>query len=130
MVLFHLIRFAVLCALIAAPTLARAEFQIEGGPTNVRLEATQASMEEVFSAFSAVYGVDITATTLPDQTITGVYTGSLQRVVSQLLGRYDFVLSVSPEKIDISFLGARAGNGAVLKVAIGKLRPIASSEPK
>jgi hypothetical protein len=67
---------------------------------------------------------------LPDQTITGVYTGSLQRVVSQLLGRYDFVLSVSPEKIDISFLGARAGNGAVLKVAIGKLRPIASSEPK
>jgi hypothetical protein len=130
MAFFHLVRLAALCALIAAPTLARAEFQIEGGLANVRLEATQASMEEVFSALGAVYGVEITATTLPDQTITGVYSGSLQRVVSQLLGRYDFVLSVSPEKIDIAFLGARAGNGAALKLAIGKLRPIASSEPK
>ena len=127
---FHLMRIAALCALIAASTPARAEFQIEGGPENVRLEASQASMEEVFSALSAVYGIEITAAAVPDQTVTGIYAGALPRVISQLLGRYDFVLSVSPEKIDIAFLGARAGNGAALKVAGGKLRPVASREAK
>jgi hypothetical protein len=112
-------RAAFACAcLVLVPATARAEFQIEGGVTDVRLEATQAPMEEVFSALSAVYGVEITATSVPDQTVTGIYSGPLQRVISQLLGRYDFVLSVSPEKIDIAFLGVRAG-GAQLKVAQG-----------
>jgi hypothetical protein len=121
----------LVCAgLVLAPATARAEFQIEGSVTDVRLEVTQTPMEEVFSALSAVYGIEISATAVPDQIVNGVYTGSLQRVVSQLLGRYDFVLSVSPDKIDIAFLGVRSG-GAPLKVAQGgRFRTPASAEAK
>lgn len=113
-----------LCACLLAPVAARAEYQIEGDVTQLRLEVTQTPIAEVFSALSAIYGVQINATVLPDQQATGVYTGSLQRVVGQLLERYDYVLSVSSDKIEISFLGVRGGQGALVQVAQGsKLRP-------
>ena len=113
-----------LCACLLAPVAARAEYQIEGDVTQLRLEVTQTPIAEVFSALSAIYGVQINATVLPDQQVTGVYTGSLQRVVGQLLERYDYVLSVSSDKIEISFLGVRGGQGALVQVAQGsKLRP-------
>lgn len=109
---------ALLLALgLLAPTAARAEYQIEGGAEDLRVEATQTPIEEIFSALSAIYGVSIQASVLPDQPVTGVYTGPLQRVVAQLLERYDYVLAVSPEKIEITFLGARGGQGALVQVA-------------
>jgi hypothetical protein len=125
-------RALALCACLLAPAAARAEYQIEGDVTQLRLEVTQAPIEEVFSALSAIYGVKISATVLPDQPVTGVYSGSLQRVVGQLLERYDYVLAVSPEKIEISFLGVRGGQGALVQVAqTGRgLRPLANRPPR
>ena len=120
-----------LCACLLAPVAARAEFQIEGDVTQLRLEATQTPIQELFSALSAVYGVQINATVLPNQRVTGVYSGSLQRIVGQLLERYDYVLSISPDKIEISFLGVRGGQGALVQVAQGsKLRPLTSRVEK
>jgi len=112
-----LCRALALCGCLLAPAVAHAEFQIEGSVSELRLEATQTSIAEIFSALSAIYGVTISATVLPDQPVTGVYSGSLQRVVAQLLDRYDYVLTVSPEKIEISFLGVRGGQGALVQVA-------------
>jgi hypothetical protein len=105
----------MLCLL--APAVAHAEYQIEGGVEDLRVEATQTPVEEIFSALSAIYGVSIQASLLPDQPVTGIYTGPLQRVVAQLLERYDYVLAVSPEKIEITFLGVRGGQGALVQVA-------------
>jgi hypothetical protein len=110
---------AVCAALVIAPATARAELQIEGDVSALRIEAEQTPIAEVFASLSAVYGVEITAAVLPDQPVTGVYAGSLQRVIGQLLERYDYVLSVSPERIDIAFLGVRAGQGALVYVAEG-----------
>lgn len=108
---------ALWLACLLAPGAARAEYQIEGGVEDLRVEATQTPIEEIFSALSAIYGVSIQASVLPDQPVTGVYTGPLQRIVAQLLERYDYVLAVSPEKIEITFLGARGGQGALVQVA-------------
>ncbi len=107
----------IIASILLAPIAAHAEFQIEGSVSELRIEAAQTSIEEIFSALSAVYGVTISATVLPDQQVSGVYTGSLQRVVAQLLDRYDYVLAVSPEKIEITFLGVRNGQGALIQVA-------------
>ena len=119
-------------ACLLVPSAARAEFQIEGDVTQLRLEATQTPIEEVFSALSAVYGVKISAAVLPDQPVTGIYTGSLQRVVGQLLERYDYVLAVSADKIEISFLGVRGGQGTLVHVAQGgrMSRPLADRLPR
>lgn len=101
-----------LCALVLASGAARAEFQIEGEVTALRIEATAAPIEEIFSAITAIYGVTISAAALPEQPVTGVYSGSLQRVIASMLDRYDYVLSVSPDAIEISYLQAR-GQGTV-----------------
>jgi hypothetical protein len=111
------LRLLVLCGCLLAPAAAHAEFQIEGSVAELRVEATQTPIEEIFSALNAIYGVTIAATVLPDQSVTGIYTGSLQRVVAQLLDRYDYVLTVSPDRIEISFLGVRGGQGAGVQVA-------------
>ena len=113
---------------------ARAEFQIEGGVSALRVEATQTPIEEIFSAIGAIYGVNITASALPEQPVTGIYAGPLERVIAGMLDRYDYVLSVSPDTIDIVFLGVRSGQGAPVRVAeqTGKprLRSSVSREPK
>jgi len=57
----------VLCGCLLAPAVAHAEFQIEGSVAELRVEATQTPIEELFSALSAIYGVTISATVLPDQ---------------------------------------------------------------
>src|SRR5262249_45761665 len=120
-----------LCACLLTPAAARAEYQIEGDVTQLRLEATQTPIDELFSALSAAYGVKISAAVLPDQPVTGGYTGSLQRVIGQLLERYDYVLAVSPDRIEISFLGVRGGQGTLVQVAQdSKLRPVISRAEK
>jgi hypothetical protein len=102
---------------------ARAEFSIEGGVSALRVEATQTPIEDIFSAIGAIYGVTITASALPEQPVTGVYSGPLQRVIAGMLDRYDYVLSVSPDTIDIVFLGVRSGQGATVRVAERAGRP-------
>jgi len=113
---------------------ARAEFSIEGGVSALRVEATQTPIEEIFSAISAIYGVNVTASALPEQPITGIYSGPLERVIAGMLDRYDYVLSVSPDAIDIVFLGMRSGQGARVRVAeqAGKqgLRASVGRKPK
>jgi hypothetical protein len=102
---------------------ARGEFSIEGGVSALRVEATQTPIEEIFSAIGAIYGVTITASALPEQPVTGVYEGPLQRVIAAMLDRYDYVLSVSPDTIDIVFLGVRSGQGTTVRVAERAVRP-------
>jgi len=92
--------------------MARAEFSIEGDVAALRVEADQTPIEEIFTAITAIYGVTISAEKLPDRPVSGTYTGSLQRVIAGMLDRYDYVLSVTPEAIGISYLEPR-GQGAV-----------------
>ena len=100
----------------------------------LRVEAAQTPIEEIFSAIGAIYGVNVTASALPEQPITGIYTGPLERVIAAMLNRYDYVLSVSPDAIDIVFLGVRSGQGARVRVAGPAdnrgLRPPVGREPK
>ena len=110
-------RLATLSACLLAPAAARAEFQIEGSASDLRVVATQAQVEEIFAALSAIYGVTIRATMLPDQPVTGAYSGSLPRIVAQLLDRYDHVISVSPDNIEVAFIKERSGQGTLAQVA-------------
>jgi hypothetical protein len=127
-------RIVVACAcLLHCSSAARAEFSIEGGVSALRVEATQAPIEEIFSAIRAIYGVNVTASALPEEPITGIYSGPLERVIAGMLNRYDYVLSVSPDAIDIVFLGARSGQVARVRVAGSGnrgLRPPVGREPK
>jgi hypothetical protein len=46
-----------------------------------------------------------------DQSITGTYQGSLQRVLTRVLDGYDFILKNSSEKIELVVLGRKGSGG-------------------
>lgn len=115
-------RMIALCACLVLAPAAHAEFSIEGEVTALRVEAADTPIEEIFSALTAVYGVTINAAALPEKPVTGVYTGSLQRVIAGMLDRYDYVLSVTPEAIEISYLQSR-GQGTVRVAQQGRAAP-------
>jgi hypothetical protein len=115
------LRAAALClCVVLAPATACAEFSIEGDVSALRVEADQTPIEEIFTAITAIYGVAINAEKLPEQPVTGVYAGSLQRVIASMLDRYDYVLSVTPETIEISYLNARGQGGVRVAERTGK----------
>jgi hypothetical protein len=95
----------------AVSTPARAEVQVTGVVDAVRLEARDASLEQVFGALCSVYnlryrmGFSRTPLVLKDS-INGIYQGPLWNVVSHLLQGYDFVIVTSAGNIDVKVYGA------------------------
>jgi len=81
----------VLCA--GTPPSARADATITGAPEQVRIEATNATLEELLSALRAKFGLSYRSGKSLDEKIDGTYAGSLTSVVRRLLANYEYVLS-------------------------------------
>jgi hypothetical protein len=74
-----------------------AGMSIEGSPDALRLEANEASLEDVLATLRAKFDLRYHGSSALDGSITGTYEGSLARVASRLLGDYDFVIKRSAE---------------------------------
>jgi hypothetical protein len=99
-----------LAALVSgAPVPARAEVSISGGPAAIRLEASEASLEEILLALHASFNLRYRTSAALDDAVSGTYSGPLARVASQLLDRYDFIMKVSAENVEI-FVFRRHGS--------------------
>lgn len=90
-------RLGLLVGLSTALTLgcsafASAGFNIAGDGNNVRVQATDARINDVLTALHDKYGLIYHNDVAPDQTITGNYSGSLDRVVKQIMQRYDHAI--------------------------------------
>jgi hypothetical protein len=96
----------------AAPVPARAEITISGGPAAVRLEASEASLDEILLALQASFNLRYRTSAALDDAISGTYSGPLAHVAAQLLDRYDFIMRVSAEKLEISVLRRHAPDEA------------------
>jgi hypothetical protein len=96
----------------AAPVPARAEITISGGPAAIRLEASEASLEEILLALHASFNFRYRTSAVLDDAISGTYSGPLAHVAAQLLDRYDFIMRVSAEKLEISVLRRHAPDEA------------------
>jgi hypothetical protein len=92
----------ILASLIAAvPASVLAEAKVEGNPDAVRVEARDATVDEVLSAIGTAFNLHYRASTALDLPITGIYEGSLQRVISRVLEGYDFIVKSSPGNIEV-----------------------------
>lgn len=96
--------------LLAATTLvlamstdlsASAEVIISGTPDAVRIEASNATIEEVLLGLGNRFGVGYQSAARLDRRIDGTYAGQLSGVVSQLLRAYDFVLKHENEALSV-----------------------------
>jgi hypothetical protein len=92
----------------AAPLPVLAELSIAGAPAAIRLEAEDASLEEILLALQAGFNLRYRTLATLDGPVSGSYRGPLARVVAQLLERYDFIMKVSAQTVDISVLRQHA----------------------
>src|SRR4051794_962115 len=72
---------------------ARAEGEISGTPEMVRVDATNATLDELLAGLRDKFGLSYRSRKSLDDKIQGVYSGSLVTVVRRLLAPYNYVLS-------------------------------------
>lgn len=96
----------VLVALLAAihTSVARAEVRLQGDTGAVKLEASDASVDDVLAALSARFGVSYQSSSPLTRRITATFDGPLSSVVTRVLDGYDFVIKSSSGKLDVRVL--------------------------
>jgi len=101
-----------LATIVGAPP-ARAGVTIHGDTTAVRVEADQASVAEVFSAFAAAFALRYRTSVSVDRVINGTYSGTLAQVVARLLDGYSYVIRNNAEGVEVIVLARRGDPAAV-----------------
>lgn len=71
---------------------ADAGFRISGEGSHLRVEATDARIDDVLTALREKYGLIYHNDAAFEQPITGNYSGSLDQVVKQIMRRYDHAI--------------------------------------
>jgi hypothetical protein len=109
------IRLALCLALPAVIGIrhAGAATTIDGDATAVRLEAHDASIEEILTALHARFGVTYRGVGPPTRRISATLEGPLNRVLMQVLSGYDFVIKRNGDTLDINVLNGGAPRQAV-----------------
>jgi hypothetical protein len=105
---------------------ASAEVIITGTPDQVRVEATNATLEELLSGLGDKFGLSYRIGKSLDDKIEGTYTGSLTSVVRRLVRNYDFVISgkFNGEKsaLVVLVLG-ESGSSAIVSARVAPTSP-------
>jgi hypothetical protein len=97
---------ALLSALVAlAAPAAHAETRVEGTVDSIRLEAHDASVQEVLTALGANFDLRFRSATPLDRTVSGSLKGPLRGVVARVLDGYDYI--------------GKTGNGTMQVIVLG-----------
>jgi hypothetical protein len=97
---------------VALPFAARAEVRVEGNPTAVRITADRDSIGGVLAALGASFNVQHRSAIALDMPANPTYAGSLDRVIANLLDRFNYVVKKSQDSTEIIILG-RHGEAAL-----------------
>jgi hypothetical protein len=110
---------------------AWAETKVEGTAEALRLETSDSPIQEVLASLHDALKLEYRTSVQLDQSISGTYRGSLQRVLSRVLDGYDFVLKNSSEKIELVVLGRKGSGGPSQPSGDPVVNPdqLASSQP-
>ena len=106
-----LIRRAALTLAIACCGLtqsALAEVSISGTPSAVRVEARQASVDEVLRALGTSFKLRYSATGAIGGMVSGTYSGSLPSVVARILGGQNYFMHGPADDLEVRILTAGA----------------------
>jgi hypothetical protein len=92
-------------ALMAPAT--RADTRVEGQVDSIRLEAHDATVQEVLAALSARYHLRFRSSTPLDRSATGTFNGPLLRVIAVVLASYDYIVKNEDGTIEVIVLGSQ-----------------------
>jgi hypothetical protein len=85
---------------------AHAETHLAGQVDAIRMEARDASIEEILSALGAAYGLRFSTITPLNDHIAGTYEGPLLKIVARVLDRFNYVAKTKDGIVEVAVLGA------------------------
>ena len=104
--------FLVGALVVLSSPVTNAETRLTGQVDAVRLEARDASIEDVLTALGATYGLRFSTQTPLGAHITGTFTGPLLKVVARVLEGYDYVSKSTNGAVEVAVVGV-VGDQAV-----------------
>jgi hypothetical protein len=96
-------------------TVAHAETHVLGEPAALRVEAQNASLQEVLTALRTSFGLQYRISTDLNRSVSGSYNGSLREVITRLLDGYDFFVRKVGDDLEVVVVGFSASSGTAPK---------------
>jgi hypothetical protein len=96
-------------------TVAHAETHVAGEPAALRVEAQNASLQEVLTALRTSFGLQYRISTDLNRSVSGSYNGSLREVITRLLDGYDFFVRKVGDDLEVVVVGFSASSGTAPK---------------
>ena len=93
---------------------SEAEVRLSGTPDRIVLQASDATMAEILTALRVSFDVEVKLSGATVRRFTGVYSGSVRRVLSRLLAGEDYVVRSTADGISIRLLGKSEADGAAV----------------
>jgi hypothetical protein len=88
-------------------TRAHAEVRLEGDSVRMRLEAHGAPVAQVLSELSDKLNLRYRLLNPSQATIDGIFSGSLEAVLGQVLTRFNYIVKKEDQGIEIIVIGQR-----------------------
>jgi hypothetical protein len=96
---------AALC--LALPIAARAEVRVEGNSAAIRITTSQDSIGNVLTALGPTFNVQHRSAITLDAAANPTYSGTIERVIANLLDGFNYIVKKNPERTEILILGRR-----------------------
>jgi hypothetical protein len=113
---------------VMAPA-THAETRLMGQVDAIRIEVRDASLEEVFDALGASYGLRFRSVTPLGGRFSGTFEGPLLQVVARMLDRYDYIVKKTDSVIDIAVLGAHGTVASPTNIPPARIKPVEAAAP-
>src|SRR5262249_40843321 len=91
---------------IACPVFAASV--VDGQPSEMRVQAENASTRELLEALAANFKIKYKLPANVNRNMTGAYAGSLRQVLAGILDGHDYVIESSDDQLEVVVLGVSA----------------------
>jgi len=113
--------FALACTLLAGSSALRAETVLAGDRNAVNLAASNAPVEEVLKALGDKFALHYRTDTPLERRLNGTYSGSLRRLLADVLTGYDYVIVWGrAEQIEVIVLGSAQAKPATTTMTVAR----------
>jgi hypothetical protein len=102
---------------------SEAEVRLSGTPDRLVLQTSDATMAEILAALRSSFDVEVKLSGNTVRRFTGVYSGSVRRVLSRLLAGQDYVVRSTADGISIRLLGQSGADGAAVASSLPAAAP-------
>ena len=102
---------------------SEAEVRLSGTPDRIVLQTNDATIVEILAALRASLDVEVKFSGATARRFTGVYSGSVRRVLSRLLAGEDYVVRSTADGISIRLLGKSEADTAAVASSLPAAAP-------